>query len=70
MQMEAIGIILLFAIFFLGLVVFYIFLQYLNAVREMERQQDMTARQLSQIQTRIEELSPRRSGDEMDKVQA
>ncbi|GEM_PF-6751900 len=68
--MEAIGIILLFAIFFLGLVVFYILLQYLNTVREMEKQQDMTARQLSQIQSRIEELSPRRPGDEMDKVEA
>lgn len=65
--MESIGIILLFGTFFLGLVVFYVFLQYLKVVRDVESHQVETNRQLSDILDRIDALSARSGGGEIEK---
>ena len=67
--MEVIGIILLIGIFCLGLVVCYIFIQYLGAMREVEKNQEDTKSKLSQILSRIEELGKNQSGDEIEKVE-
>jgi cytochrome c biogenesis protein CcdA len=67
--MEVIGIILLIGIFCLGLVICYFFIQYLGAMREVEKKQEDTRSKLSQILNRIEELGKNQSGDEIEKVE-
>lgn len=55
--MEVIGILLLLGTFCLGLVICYIFLQYLGTVRQVERHQQETLQKLAQIQGRLDEMS-------------
>ncbi len=68
--MEVIGILLLLGTFCLGLVICYIFIQYLGTIRQVERQQEETVQKLSRIQSQLDNLVKHDSAEQIHKVDA